>query len=120
MDAVKKFYRKSESLCESALEMLQEIVHADPSIQIWFDRGLDFDADGDLGLTPVAMPHLVTSRSLDKQSSDFRVMSKREVKMATVDMAISNLLEIKIEDTEEQKEKQSTYLRKFLTSLATD
>ena len=38
----KKFYDKSESLCEDALEILQEIVQYDASLQIWFDRELDF------------------------------------------------------------------------------
>ena len=104
-------------MCESGLEILQELVHADPSIQIWFDRGLDLEADGDLGLTPIAMLRVVvTSCSLDKQSSDFRVMSKREVKMATVDMAKSTLLKIRIEDTEEHKEKESAKLTEFLKS----
>ena len=31
-----------ESLCEDALEILQEIVQHDASLQIWFDRDLDF------------------------------------------------------------------------------
>ena len=38
----KKFYNSSESLCEDALEILQEIVAADASLQMWFYRGLDF------------------------------------------------------------------------------
>ena len=95
-----KFYRKSESFCESALEILQEIDHADSSIiHIWFDRGLDFEADGDLGLTPVAMPRLITSRSLEKQRSDSRLRSKRDIKIAVVEMAINKLLEVKTRHT---------------------
>ena len=57
---------------------------ADASIQQWFDRALDFDADGDLGLTPGAMPRVVTSRSLDRQTTDSRLISKCEVKIAAV------------------------------------
>ena len=72
----KKFHNKSEKFCEEALEILQELVHSDASIQQWFDRALDFDAGGDLGLTSVAMPRVITSRSLDKQTADMRVMSK--------------------------------------------
>ena len=115
-----KFYRKSESLCESALETLQELLYFDPSIQIWFDRDLNFEAGGDLGLTPVAMPRVVTSRSLDKQNSNMRVMSKREVKITIVEMAIRAFGEIKIEDSQEQNEKENVNLRTFLDSLATD
>ena len=32
----KKFYDKSESLCEDALETLQEILHYDSSLRVWF------------------------------------------------------------------------------------
>ena len=57
-----KFYNSRESLCEEALEILQELLHVDASIQQWFDKALDFDADGDLGLTPVAMPRVNDTR----------------------------------------------------------
>jgi hypothetical protein len=40
--AAYKLDSKCESLCEDALEILQEIVAADASLQIWFDRHLDF------------------------------------------------------------------------------
>ena len=73
---------------------MQELLHADASIQQWFDRALDLDADVDLGLTPVAMPRVVTSRSLDRQTTDSRLISKREVKIATVEWAISALLAV--------------------------
>ena len=101
-----KFYRKSESLCESALETLQELLYFDPSIQQWFDRALDFDAGGDLGLSPVAMPRVITSSSLDKQSADMRVMSKREVEISTVEMAINSLRNAESKDTNEQDKKK--------------
>ena len=37
-----KFLNLRESLCEDALEILQEVVDADASLQHWFDRALDF------------------------------------------------------------------------------
>jgi hypothetical protein len=37
-----KFRNTSESLCEEALEILQEIVDVDTSFHIWFDRTLNF------------------------------------------------------------------------------
>ena len=95
---------------------MQELLHADASIQQWFDRALDFEADGDLGLTPVAMPRVITSRSLDKQSADMQVMSKREVKIATVEWAISALLAVESVEKKERKEQVSTKLREFLQS----
>ncbi|UVW35820.1 hypothetical protein NYF23_04205 [SAR92 clade bacterium H455] len=47
-DTAKKFYNKSESLCEYALEILQEILHYDSSLRVWFDRDISFEVDGDL------------------------------------------------------------------------
>jgi len=38
----KKFYNNSESLCEDALEILQEILHSDSSLRVWFDRDISF------------------------------------------------------------------------------
>ena len=113
---VQKFYNSSESRCEEALEILQELLHADASIQQWFDRTLDFDADGDLGLTPVAMPRAITSRSLDRQATDSRLISKREVKIAAVEWAISALLAVETVDKKERKEQESAKLREFLQS----
>ena len=42
-DTAKKFYNKSESLCEDALEILQEILHYDSSLRVWFDRDISFE-----------------------------------------------------------------------------
>ena len=83
---------------------------------MWFDRGLDFGADGDLGLTPVSMPRVITSRSLDRQTTDSWLMSKREVKIATVEWAISALLAVEPVDKEERKEQENAKLREFLQS----
>ena len=76
-DKSTKFRNLSESYCEDALERLKEIVDADASLQIWFDRGLDFGhgslVDAQLG----NLSHVVTSRSQDTQTSDNRLLSKR-------------------------------------------
>ena len=75
-----KFRNLSESHCEDALEILQEIVDADVSLQMWFDKGLDFGhgslVDPQLG----NLPRVATSRSQDTQKTNSRLMSKREVK----------------------------------------
>ena len=100
----KKFYNSSERHCEDALEILQEIVDADASLHMWFDRGLDFGhgslVDAQLG----NLPRVITSRSLDRQTTDSRLMSKREVKIAAVEWAISALLAVDAVDNEERKE----------------
>lgn len=87
----KKFYDKSESLCEDALEILQEILHYDRSLRVWFDRDISFEVGGDLSADIVSLPRLVTSRSNEKLRDDSRLTSKQSVKLAVVERAIHNI-----------------------------
>ena len=87
----KKFYNKSESLCEDALEILQEILHSDSSLRVWFDRDINFEVGGDFSADIVSLPRLVTSRSHEKLSDDSRLTSKQSVKLAVVERAIYNI-----------------------------
>ena len=73
----KNFYNKSESLCEDALEILQEILHYDSSLRVWFDRDISFEVGGDLSADIVSLPRIVTSRSHEKLSDDSRLTSKK-------------------------------------------
>ena len=75
MNTAKTFYNKSESLCEDALEILQEILHYDSSLRVWFDRDIDFEVGGELSADIVSLPRLVTSRSREKLSDDSRLTS---------------------------------------------
>ena len=90
-DTAKTFYNKSESLCEDALEILQEILHYDSSLRIWFDRDISFEVGGDLSADIVSLPRLVTSRSNEKLSDDSRLTSKQSVKLAVVERAMHNI-----------------------------
>jgi len=65
-NTAKTFYNNSESLCEDALEILQEIVAADASLQIWFDRNLDFEHGSLIDASLENLPRLITSRSIEK------------------------------------------------------
>jgi tetratricopeptide (TPR) repeat protein len=87
----KKFYNKSESLCEDALEILQEILHSDSSLRVWFDRDISFEVGGGLSADIVSLPRLVTSRSNEKLSDDSRLTSKQSVKLAVVERAMHNI-----------------------------
>ena len=87
----KKFYDKSESLCEDTLEILQEILHYDSSLRVWFDRDISFEVGGELSADIVSLPRLVTSRSHEKVSDDSRLKSKQSVKLAVVERAIYNI-----------------------------
>ena len=87
----KKFYNKSESLCEDALEILQEILHSDSTLRFWFDRDISFEVGGSLSADIVSLPRLVTSRSHEKLSDDSRLTSKQSVKLAVVERAMYNI-----------------------------
>lgn len=50
-----------------ALETLQEIVDADVSLHMWFDRGLDFGHGSLVDASLGNLPRVVTSRSQDTQ-----------------------------------------------------
>jgi len=87
----KKFYDKSESLCEDALEILQEILHYDSSLRVWFDRDISFEVGSGLSADIVSLPRLVTSRSHEKLSDDSRLTNKQSVKLAVVELAMYNI-----------------------------
>ena len=84
----KRFYSKSESLCEDSLEILQEILHYDGYLRIWFDRDINFEVGGDLSADIVSLPRLVTSRSNERLNGDSRITSKQDAKLSVVERAI--------------------------------
>ncbi len=87
----KKFYDKSESLCEDALEILQEILHYDSSLRVWFDRDISVEVGGDFSADIVSLPRFVTSRSHEKLSDGSRLTNKQSVKLAVVERAMHNI-----------------------------
>ena len=87
----KTFYNKCESLCEDALEILQEILHSDSTLRFWFDRDISFEVGGSLSADIVSLPRLVTSRSHEKLKDDSRLTSKQSVKLSVVERAIHNI-----------------------------
>lgn len=89
--AAYKLDSNCESLCEEALEILQEIVAADASLQIWFDRNLDFGHGSLIDASLGNLPRLVTSRSIEKQHDDNRIVKKIDVKISVVERAIHSI-----------------------------
>ena len=78
-------------LCEDALEILQEILHYDSSLRVWFDRDISFEVGGDLSADIVSLPRLVTSRGHEKLSDDSRLTNKQRVKLAVAERAMHNI-----------------------------
>ena len=87
----KRFYAKSETYCEQAIEILHEILHVNPYLQTWFDRHISFDAEDGIGADVVSLPRLVTSRSHERLREDSRIQSKQEVKLSVVEQAIYSI-----------------------------
>ena len=110
--AAYKLDSKCESLCEDALEILQEIVAADASLQIWFDRNLDFAHGSLIDASLGNLPRLVTSRSIEKLSDDSRLVKKIDVKISVVECAIYSIGR----DTAVSSKGDSFMLEKFLNT----
>jgi len=110
--AAYKLDSKCETLCEDALEILQEIVAADASLQIWFDRHLDFGHGSLIDASLGNLPRLVTSRSIEKQHADSRIVKKLDVKIGVVECAINNIGR----DTAVPSKGDSLMLEKFLNT----
>lgn len=93
----KELGNKAENAFEKALERLEEIISVDPSLQIWFDRPLDFCAGGSLSLDSAGMPRVITSKSfenglLGQAATRFGVSkSKRQVKIDALENALAEL-----------------------------
>ncbi|MDB9806738.1 hypothetical protein OAC03_02655 [Amylibacter sp.] len=85
--AAYKLDSKCESLCEDALEILQEIVAADASLQIWFDRHLDFEYGSLIDASLGNLLRLFTSRSNERLNKDSRITNKQDVKLSVVERA---------------------------------
>lgn len=65
--AAKRYFAQAETLFERLLEYLQEIIEADRSLCVWFDRDTSWTADSEANIDPVSIPRVVTSRSLDNR-----------------------------------------------------
>lgn len=107
---------KADTAFERALEHLDESYSLDQELQDWFDRRLDFTADGELQACVGRMPLVVTSRSSDKQGNGLlsAVRSKRDITIYVVEYVIA-MLERDAALTDEQKEQaDKVRLNEFL------
>jgi hypothetical protein len=110
--AAYKLDSKCESLCDDALEILQEIVAADARLQIWFDRNLDFGHGSLIDASLGNLPRLVTSRSIEKLRDDSRLVKKIDVKISVVERVIHSIGR----DTALPSKGDSFMLEKFLNT----
>jgi hypothetical protein len=107
---------QAESLYEDALIRAEEIITADRSLIVWFDRELNFTVDGNLGADYALVPRIVTSRSSTKISSGMlNGRSKEDIKRELLEMALQR------ESTEQLSEEeiavQSVKLKAMLAKI---
>lgn len=88
-----KLFNIAEAQFERALEYLCEHIALDPNLKLWIDRDVDMSPDSNISLSPVGMPRVITSRSLDKEVGGLETakMTKIEVKLSVVEKAIDRL-----------------------------
>tara|TARA_B100000242_G_scaffold252860_1_gene195037 strand:+ start:508 stop:717 length:210 start_codon:yes stop_codon:yes gene_type:complete len=60
------WYDNQKQSISNICQLLQEILHYDGSLRIWFDRDISFEVVGNLSADIVSLPRLVTSRSHEK------------------------------------------------------
>jgi len=112
----KKYYSKTDSAYERALEYIQGEVGLDPTLEIWLDRTTDNGPETvGTGVDFVGIPRVRTSRSMQNQSVPSvtgHVRTKRDIKIEVVDRAIQALsAEPKQVDDVEQSDKLKNMLK---------
>jgi tetratricopeptide (TPR) repeat protein len=88
----KKMFDEAESIFEKALEYAQEIVASDPQLIMWFDREVESTPENNISSSsPSSMPRVITSRSLDRETSYIGITSKVENKISVLERAIDRI-----------------------------
>jgi hypothetical protein len=91
----KKFSDKAEDIFEKAIEYLVEQLQADSNLRMWIDR----EPDGS-NLTPMGVPRVIGSSSFEslvKTKTPYPVITKRELKLRALELALSKLTESSFE-----------------------
>ena len=113
----KKFADQAQAAFERALGHLAESVQVDPSLQVWFDRPLEFGFNGNISpSSPETMPKACPSRSPDRQSTGLlhSKQSKRELKLQALQNAIDALMPPDNADLDDVATARISALRAFL------
>lgn len=94
-NTAKKLFGRADTEYEHLLERLQEIVAADPSLVVWFDRDTSWTWDGENGIEPELVPQVVTSKSPLNRTPNGGLntakMSNRAVKIMVIEQALAGL-----------------------------
>ena len=93
----------AEALYEQALTKLEEMISSDRSLEIWFDRELDFGLGSTLSIDVDGIPRVVTSRSEYKQTCGAATqVSKRDIKRDLLEYALTRSCVVELTDEQKQ------------------
>ena len=120
-DLARKFYDRTDKLCELAMEHLQGIIQADGGLRVWFDRDTSWTADSEAGADIELLPRVVTSRSLNNRGGGIlrQLRSKRDLKIAALEQALAELAE-DAKDRKDSEEGVTSERLKRLLALRDD
>lgn len=93
---MKRRYTDEASLCESAIEELEELLHFHPSFDFWLDRSAVFEGADVIDPNVESMPRLTTSKSIWNKNP--RPLKKQEVMLHVFESALGDLGHRKISD----------------------
>jgi tetratricopeptide (TPR) repeat protein len=119
-NTAQKLFNNADTLYERAMEHLEEVIAADYSLTMWFDRNTEWSVNNnDISLDPVGMPKCVNSRSLDNLSSGHflknEIVPAAELKLRVVQRAYDSLNADKTADNYDTQ--KSKLLIDFLNTL---
>lgn len=92
-ETARRLRYEAERQFEAALEFLEDVLAADAALRLWLDRDIDMSPGSNLSPSPAGMPRVITSRSTEKYGSGLygSLMTKRELKLSIVEMAIQKI-----------------------------
>lgn len=74
--SAQSLHHLSEAAFEKAIERLQELLAEDAGYQQYLDRLVSFEAGSEIGINPIDIPRLITSRSLDRQGDGVKAYKR--------------------------------------------
>ena len=104
----REYAHKAESQFERAIEFLEDHFQSNSDLRLWIDR----DPDGS-SLDPISIPRVIGSKSFecqDKRKSPYPIMTKKQLKLTTLEMVLENLLGK--DDNSQNKFLEPTYSKK--------
>lgn len=115
-------HHRSEAAFEKAIERLQELLAEDAGYQQYLDRSVSFHAGSNIGINPIDIPRLITSRSLDRQGNglDGHKRTKTDIKIDVIETVLADIAQSTRKIDVQKKSGHSDKLKKLLDNTGLD